>query len=307
MKPGITKSLVSYLTLWFYRLAAKGWAPARWFEPDLPEPGERRAQTGKLEVEVVSHCWQYAHFLAYQLSSLVHFPPNHLHLTMTVCYCPEDEGTRRLLEYFEQMTVSNVTWNWVAFRKEQLFRRGIGRNHAALNTRADWVWFTDCDVMFRDGCLDALAEALQGRRDALVFPAEERCTELLREDNPILQQGAGAPALVDVDDSAFTARFPSRATGPLQIAHGDVCRAVGYCRSLSLYQTPSDRWQKAHEDRAFRWLVRSQGVPVRLPGVYRIRHVQKGRYSGGEAHNRLRAALRQLQSWYRERRQKPPE
>jgi len=160
------------------------------------------------------------------------------------------------------------------FEKESLFRRGIGRNQAALNTNAHWVWFTDCDLMFRKGCLDALAEQLQGRRDALVYPSEERCTELLREDNPMLQQGAGSQhwwTLMILSSRPVT-RPGNR---PLQIAHGDVCRAVGYCRSLRLYQTPADQWRKAHEDRAFRWLLKSQGVPIDIPGVYRIRHVQR--------------------------------
>lgn len=302
MRAGLVGSVYEYLKLWFYRLAAKGWVPARWFEPNLPAPEERKAATGMLELEVVSHCWKYAHFLVYQLSSLVHFPPTKLHVIMTVCYCPEDERTSQLLDYFKRIDVPNVSWNWVPYRREELFRRGIGRNRAALNTSAHWVWFTDCDLMFREGCLDVLADKLQGRRDALVFPAEERCTELLREDNPMLQQGAGDPSVVDIDDSAFTARHPSRATGPLQIAHGDVCRAVGYCRSLALYQTPSDRWRKAHEDRAFRWLLRTQGIPLDIPGVYRIRHMQKGRYSGGGTQTRFRTWLRLLQSWYRERR-----
>lgn len=302
MRAGLVRSVYSYIVLWFYRLAAKGWVPPEWFEPGLPPKEQRRGFTGKLQLEVVSHCWQYAHFLAYQLSSLVHFPPDRLHLTMTVCYSPEDEKTAQLLAYFESIEVPNVTWNWVAFDKESLFRRGIGRNHAALKTTADWVWFTDCDLMFRDGCLDTLADALQGRRDALVYPAEERCTELLREDNPMLQQGAGQPALVDIDDTQFTARHISRATGPLQIAHGDVCRAVGYCRSLRLYQTPADQWRKAHEDRAFRWLLRTQGTPLDIPGVYRIRHVHKGRYSGSGTKTRFRTWLRLLQSWYRESR-----
>ena len=39
---------------------------------------------------------------------------------------------------------------------------------AALLTDADWVWFTDCDLMFRDDCLDVLVEQLQGRRDAQI-------------------------------------------------------------------------------------------------------------------------------------------
>lgn len=283
------------LQLAFFRFAVKGFVPARWFEPDLPPVAERAAREGRLSLEVVSHCWNYSHFLVYQLSSLVLFPPRDMDVTMTVFYAPEDTGTARLLEFFGKRQVPGVTWNWRPLPRQQLFRRGIGRNLAALETRADWVWFTDCDLMFREGCLDTLAQLLQGRRDALLFPQEERCTDLLEENNPMLQAGS-APAVLDIDTSAFVTFHPSRATGPLQIAHGDVCRAVGYCRNIRLYQTPVESFAKCHEDRAFRWLLRSQGVPIPVPGVYRIRHIKKGRYSGSEADTRLRTWLRLRQS-----------
>ncbi|WP_192497337.1 glycosyltransferase family A protein [Halospina sp. K52047b] len=283
------------LALMFFRFAAKGWLPARWFEPDLPPLADRAAREGRLTIEIVSHCWQYSHFLVYQLSSLVNFPPQSVDVIMTVFYCPEDEGTRRLLSYFEQKTPPNVTWNWWPVERRRLFRRGIGRNHAALATNADWVWFTDCDLMFRENCFEELGEQLQGRRDALLFPSEERVTELLAEDNPMLSAGSGEPQVLDIADESFTPHYPSRATGPLQIAHGDVCRAVGYCRRIGLYQQPVDTFAKCHEDRAFRWLIRSQGVAVDVPGVYRIRHVAKGRYSGSEANTRLRTLIRRWQ------------
>lgn len=284
------------LQLAFYRLAAKGMVPPAWFEPDLPSPAARAARRGRLRLEIVSHCWRYAHFLVYQLSSLVRFPPQDIDVVMTVFHAPEDSDTVSLLEYFSGIEVPNVRWNWQSLPREQLFRRGIGRNQAALHSDADWLWFTDCDLMFREHCLDTLASLLQGRTDALLFPQEERCTHLLPENNPMLQAGHKGPAVLDIDDSAFVTFRPSRATGPLQIAHGDVCRAVGYCRNIALYQQPSDSFAKCHEDRAFRWLVRSQGVPLPVPGVYRIRHVQKGRYAGGETHSRLRTLLRRYQS-----------
>jgi hypothetical protein len=283
-----------------FRLAAKGWVPARWFEPDLPPASARQAKTGHLSVEVVSHCWNYSHLLLYQLSSLVLFPPEKLDVTMTVFYSEEDIDTVRLLEFFAIQSASGVTWNWQPLPRQKLLRRSIGRNQAALQTKADWVWFTDCDLMFREGCLDTLAELLQGRTDALVFPEEERTTDLLAADNPMLQAGAGEPKVLGIDTSSFISRHPSKATGPLQIAHGDVCRAVGYCRNIGLYQQPTERFAKCHEDRAFRWLIRSQGLPLPIPGVYRIRHVSKGRYSGGEAHARLRTRLRVLQSKWRD-------
>ena len=291
------------ILLAFYRFAASGWVPARWFESELPAERERAAKTGHLTLEVVSHCWNYSHFLVYQLSSLVLFPPSKLNVTMTVFYSPEDAKTAELLAFFENQAAPGITWNWQPIPKQELFRRGIGRNRAALATEADWVWFTDCDLMFREGSLDALAEVLQGRRDALLFPVEERTTDLLAADNPMLQAGDSEPQVLDIDTTSFTTRRISKATGPLQIAHGDVCRAVGYCRNIGLYQQPVESFAKCHEDRAFRWLLRSQGTPIDVPGVFRIRHIAKGRYSGNDVRNQFRTALRVWQSRWRDRKE----
>jgi hypothetical protein len=278
------------LRLAFWRAAASGWLPASWFNRGLPAEPQRAARTGRLHIEVVSHCWRYAHLLAYQLSSVVHFPPHEVEVTMTVFYAEEDEATAQLLARFAAIAVPQLRWRWWPLPKEQLFRRAIGRNLAALATSADWVWFTDCDLMFREGCLDTLGVVLRGRRDALVYPRVERVTELLAEDDPRLRPHTG---LVDIDDRHFVVREPGRATGPLQITHGDVARALGYCAPIAYYQQPAERWCKAHEDRAHRWLLETQGTPIELPGVYRIRHVFKGRYTAGSTLSRLRGWLRQ--------------
>lgn len=296
-KPGHSGSQWTHqATLLWLRLAASGLVPAGWYEKRLPPENARHARTGPLQLEIVSHCWQYAHFLIYQLSSLVHNPPRELTVTMTVFYCPEDESTSRLLERFSTLDVPGVHWNWQPLPREFLFRRAIGRNRAALASQADWVWFTDCDLMFRKGCLDALAEVLQGRRDALVFPAVERCTSLLPDDNPLLNPNLDASIPLNIDVADFSERHRSRATGPLQITHGDVARACGYCNALAYYQRPAEGWCKAHEDRAFRWLLKTQGVALDIPGVYRIRHASKGRYTGNPIISGLRGGLRRLVS-----------
>ena len=282
----------------FLRLAAGGMVPARWFLPSIPPVEERAARTGRLSLEVVSHCWNYSHMLAYQLSSLVHYSPTRLDVIMTVFHAAEDQDTVALLDYFGALAVPGVTWNWQELDKGRLFRRAIGRNLAAQATRCDWVWFTDCDLLFHAGCLDGLAEALQGRRDALVFPREERTTSLLEPTDEMLNVGRGAPRLLDIDTERFSPREVTRATGPLQIAHGDIARACGYVDSLAYYQKPSRVWAKAEEDRAYRWLLRTQGVPVDVPGVYRIRHISKGRY-GGSGSTWLRSTVRKIQSWFR--------
>lgn len=293
-------TLLDTAEAWFLHLAASGLVPARWFLPALPAEEDRAARTGRLSLEIVSHCWGYSHLLAYQLSSLVLHPPTQLDVTMTVYHAEEDRHTAALLEFFGALQASGVTWHWQALDKGRLFRRAIGRNLAARATRCDWIWFTDCDVVFHAGCLDGLAEVLQGHRDALVFPRDEHTSDLLEPSDPMLHAGRGAPGVLDIDTSRFTAWRRERATGPLQITHGDMARACGYCAQLRYYQKPARRWAKAHEDRAFRWLLRTQGEPIDVPGVYRIRHLSKGRYRGNPWWDFVRTTTRRIQARFRE-------
>ena len=154
----------------FYRAAVSGALPVSWFRDVDPATVDKAKKTGKLSLEIVSHCWRYGHFLNYQLSSLVNHRTDKFDITMTVFYVEGDDKVEPVLEYFGRMEVPGVTWNWQSLPKEQLFRRGIGRNLAAKNTKADWIWFTDADIIFHENCLDTLADLLQGRDDGLVHP-----------------------------------------------------------------------------------------------------------------------------------------
>lgn len=277
---------------WLWRLAPGMRLPPGWFVRGAPAgPATSQPARSPLTLEVVSHCWNYSHLLAYQLSSLVLNPPQRIHVRMTVCHCPTDTATVAMLAFFAARSVPGVEWNWLPLRREELMRRAIGRNRAALGSRADWVWFTDCDLVFGEGCLDALAAALDGRTDVLVFPREERCTPMLPPDDPVLLAAAQRPAVVTIEPDRFEIQHPRKATGPLQIARGDAVRRLGYCDGLRAYQAPTERWRKTYEDRAFRWLLGSDGTRVDVPGVYRIKHVAKGRYDGGMI-SRLRSRVR---------------
>lgn len=287
--------MLNSMTGFFYRFAANGWIPSRWFLRNFPNREQRSAQTGTLHIEIVSHCWNYAHLLIYQLSSLLENAPQRAQITMTVFSSIEDQKTQQLMAYFSAMDTPGIRWNLRNLEKEKLFRRAIGRNIAALESTADWIWFTDCDLLFGPGCLDSLSDALQGLRDPLVFPKSEFCTDLLNEDADLLRHGHGKPGLRTPDYQLFQPKPRTRATGPLQITHGDIARACGYCRDIGYYQQPSPKWCKAHEDRAFRWLLNTQGRPVDVQSVYRIRHAEKGRYTGSSWQNSLRRYIRRIQ------------
>ena len=281
----------------FYRLAASGFLPAAWFRRVDPARLEKAKRTGKLKLEIVSHCWRYGHYLTYQLSSLVNHRTDKLDVTMTVFYAEGDDAVTPVLEYFAAIDVPGVTWNWRALPREQLFRRSIGRNLAAKSTTADWIWFTDCDIIFHENCLDTLADELQGRDDPLVFPRIGLGTALLAEDDEILTRGRKGPALLDIPLEDFTPYGDARtkAKGPYQITHGDVARAGGYCETIGLYQKPADRWRKTYEDRAFRWLMGTHGTALDVPGACQIRHVAKGRYKKNSFFSTIRTLIRKNQ------------
>ena len=278
----------------FFRLIMTRIFPVSWFREALPEKSIRKAVDGFVNLEIVSHCWGYSNMLTYQLSSFVNYPPKKSALTVTVFYAKEDVKTQAVLDFFSEKNVDNVSWNFQALTKGQLFRRGIGRNMAARSTKADWLWFTDCDIIFHENCLDSLAEQLQGKQESLYYPRQERTTEMLAQDDPMLRQDS-EPQLVDIDADGFSLHSRDKAKGAFQIVHGDVARAIGYCEKLKMFQTEDDRWRKTYEDTAFKWLISSEGIPLEIDGVFQIRHIQKGRYTKDSNVSRVRSKIRRLQ------------
>ena len=290
---GIAERTVSL----FYRLAVSGALPVALFRDVDPAKVEKARKTGRLRLEIVSHCWRYGHYLTYQLSSLVNYRTEKLDITMTVFHVADDEAVTRVLDHFGRIQVPGVTWNWQALPKEKLFRRSIGRNLAAKKTKADWIWFTDADIIFHKNCLDTLADLLQGRDDALVHPNIGLGTKLLPDDHEILEKGRHGPSVLEIPLDEFSAYGGPRkkAKGPHQITHGDIARACGYCDSIGHYQKPAQRWMKTYEDRAFRWLIGTHGTPLDIPNVCQIRHIVKGRYKQDSVMTRIRKFIRKSQ------------
>jgi len=258
--------------------------------PDRPQ-----ITTDGMRIEIVSHCWNYAHLLRFQLHSLIRHPPTAAAVTMTVFYNDSDDETKALLDWCGQQIVEGVTWQFLSLPPFQLFRRAIGRNHAATTTRADWIWFTDCDVIFGEKFLDALASELDSLDHPLVYPQTEQRTPPLPPDHPWLAKNQPPDISPGFDAGRCQPFSLNRATGPMQIVRADVARSVGYCRQPAFYQKPAAHWCKATEDRVFRWTLGTQGIPITASPVYRIQHQTKGRYHARgrilQLISRIRSAL----------------
>lgn len=276
------------------RVAASGLFPAKWLyktpkSTQLSKPAEQPKH-----IEIVSHCWNYSHLFAYQLQSLVNHAPNNMTITLTGFYSIEDQDSVALVEHFKQRQVPNVTWNFIPLSTPDLLRRAIGRNQAAKKTKADWIWFADCDLLFGEDTFESLQEQLTGEQSILVFPDTLYRTVLLPKDDQLLGAKTGDVDMSVLDTTDFHPYSYEKAAGAIQIIYGDIARDIGYCDDISCYQQPKERWVKTYEDRAIRWVLGTHGKPLPIRSVSIIRHVEKGRYMQDSALSEIRKKNRQI-------------
>jgi hypothetical protein len=223
---------------------------------------------------IVTHCWRFSRVLAYQLSSLVLHPPKKIRVKMLVFYNKEDAPTAQMLRWFsDKMPVECV---WYSLPLPELFNRTIGRNKAATECSTDAIWFCDADYFFGDGCLDALVslDAVAGR---LFYPSWSWINRTHELGDQYALRVTG-PGLWDIDPADFERHEYRKAIGGLQIVRGSVARAYGYCRGDGRRLRPVlGGWKQTSEDSAYRKTLGTDGVPIELPGLYRIRQLVQWR------------------------------
>ncbi len=222
-------------------------------------------------VEIVSHCYsgpggQYAHFLRFQLDSLFRFPPRRVEAVLTVVYPDDDRSAHDVLEEYRWPAERALRLRPCPRPRLQALKRPIGRNERALATRADVIWFTDCDYAFGPDCLDSLAE-LQG--GPLWFP---RSTLICRDH---ATGDAYLSRVPPIDTSDFVPKPERKAIGGIQIVPGDVARKFGYAqdrRSQRPASPGTDTVVGFEADARFRRSLGTEGAPADIPNCYRIRH-----------------------------------
>jgi hypothetical protein len=240
-----------------------------------------------LSLELVAHCWHYPRLACLFLSALALNPPRTCRAIVTICHAPpaDDPATWRMLAYFAGAAVDNVRWNWLQLPAPEICRRAIGRNRAALASRADFVLFGDIDYIFGAGALDAAAAAMPAacaNGPRLMFPREILASaEHVDGDAEIARVDPAAPALVDLAPERYVPVRRTRGIGGCQYVTGDFARKRGYLSDSRRFQRPSGVWVRTTCDTAFRRWAGLDSVPIEMPGVYRVRHSKRGRVDIG--------------------------
>lgn len=227
-------------------------------------------------VDIVTHAWsgpnaQYARLLAWQIRSLIEYPPR-CNARLEIFSCPDDQPTVDVIERgIAAGAPIAVSWR----TRPYLLQRPIGRNQAAISTRADVVIFADCDYLYGPGCLDSLAQVLD-RPERLFFPRQT----LISRDHATGDAYLARDPADGIDPADFIPKIERKAIGGIQIVRGETAREHGYCGHLAKYQRPApDDCQTIigfGADSAYRWQMETPGTPIDVPNLYRLRHSVTG-------------------------------
>lgn len=217
---------------------------------------------------LVTHCYatqlpHYAAFLRYQLESIA----EHAQRTarVAVCFTPSDEATTGVIQEY----LSRVDIKGYALQLDELGRRSIGRNRAAMDAGANIVWFTDVDYVFGSGCLKALSEMYWDTGWSMVYPHKI----MIHKTHAIGDEYAKKHRPMSIDDFEF--QHYNRAIGGVQIVRGDQAREHGYLNCQSKWQQPTTKpFGDFRDDLAYRGECADRGQihKIELPNLYRLRH-----------------------------------
>lgn len=253
-------------------------------------------------LELVAHVHRYERCLAYFASALHLFPPATCRVVATIFYAVDDRPVNAVLDALcdsrpgsPQPPPPNVAWNLQSLAPRLLCRRAIGRNRAALASRADWVLFVDIDYIPRHQALDHTLTALEQANTGglrLCYPQQVMASsdhaagdcELQRLDGALAAALAGRSdslGRVDIDESLYSPKRLPAAIGGAQWVPGDVARRYGYLPDHPEFQQGAETWQRTREDPVYRqYLWEQAGIgqqPLSVDGWYRIRHGLRGR------------------------------
>lgn len=203
-----------------------------------------------------------------QLSSLVLYPPKHNEITYTLFCSNHDIGTMITYEYFYPRMPPNIILRPILMPLPFLFNRSMGREQAALQTSADWVWFADVDYIFPPNCWEDLSSLVTNVWADLVWP---NYYNIMHQKGDELIADIIGPAVIDIDRSEVTKVPISMAIGGIQIGRGDDLRKHGYDK-LRGGRIPIPVWKHGTGgDGKYRKRVEKR-APIPLNNLIRISH-----------------------------------
>jgi len=255
-------------------------------------------------LEIVTHCYSaepvpiYHLLLRLQLNSLfscksdwnsVKTEFRRPRVVVTICYAEEDWRTIPVIRAAGSLSSSWIEINPIPLPKEELFRRAIGRNKAALATEADAVWFTDCDHMMRVSTIQEILRLAKEISPAdgpqMIHPQYVQINKKHSLGDKLIREDFSWGEM-KIPTADFQTRRERKAIGGLQIVSGDWARKHGYLNGTDWVKPRPDaeHFLSCKGDVPYRREICGGSVAKDIPGIFRVRHSHAGRDQGTKDH-----------------------
>lgn len=240
-------------------------------------------------IHIICHCWnppgvtEYAQTLKWQIASLRKHCTD-FNVWLEACFAEADDETLNsdvLYQTIQRVIDSRTEFRFRKLPKSKLFSRAIGRNHCALNSRADIVWFCDCDYVFGEGCLESVVEqvvddgTIYYPKTHFITESHELGAQLLRDNADVL--------FPEINPAHYVPKRVTKAIGGLQIVTGNTARKYGYLDGTKWMKPVSEEggFRNTRCDIAYRASIPLSRA-IEVPNLYRLRHQVEGLFLDAE-------------------------
>jgi glycosyltransferase involved in cell wall biosynthesis len=235
----------------------------------------------KLSMEICIHCNFYQKRLTWMLSSLLEQKGSIPHIIINISHTDNDGSptTSNVCDFFRDKGLNIVETN---VTQEEVSNRAIARNRQATNTKADWILFSDSDIVFDPMFFDDLQRKLRKElRDIKLVMGADRhslndqfCIKYFSEEDKRIY-----PCIIE-NPSEIASKFPVKykhgkdtCAGYFQLINGNVLR--GKCKG-KITDNPKDHWRNTRGDRCLRVRAGGRyGIPDTKP-IYHLNHDRMG-------------------------------
>jgi hypothetical protein len=251
-------------------------------------------------ITIAAHCYLpigcdlYAEHLKWQMASIIYAKPQ---VQVTYTAFVNIEAVPRILPFWEIAQdavddIPNIQLGYMVLNLQDLLRRAIARNTAALHCTTDVLWLADLDYVVDTGCLEAICNQI-APTDGLRFPLDFLENIDHETGDKMIEDGRDDP-LPRINPALFKPRRRRFAIGGLQMVGGDTARELGYLPNTKWTKpvTNEKGWRQTGEDVAFRRVFDGRGgsKSIDVPNLYWIRHAVKGADIDGQGNHVGKAA-----------------
>jgi len=234
---------------------------------------------GKISIEICIHCFRYQKRLTWMLSSILQQKGDVPNIIINISHTDDDGNptTEQVCNFFRDKGL-NIVETKVTMK--EVSNRALARNKQATATTADWILFSDSDMVYSEFFFDDLQKRLKTiyKDVQLVMGADRHslndqfCIKYFEEDKriyPCVIEGAAKEA------SGFKLKWITGkgvAAGNFQLVSVKVIKEKGKGK---ITDRPGDFWRHTKGDRALRVRLGGRIGIVTMP-QYHLNHDRMG-------------------------------